>query len=574
MQTTMLPDQIAEKINEVLATARRLQGGRRFDDARRACELVLKISPDNHKAKQRLGLIATAEGKLDEAAGHFAAAMAAAPQDPYSIQLLARTLRVQGEASKAEALLDPALQRLQPDFGLLLEKARCRIEANAHAEAGGYLEAAIRLMPDNAEAHSFLGIVRRRTGDKQGAAAEFETALALDPADIMAMNGLGNHMLEREQFAEAIRYYRMAVQASPAFTKALKNLAYTLSLTDDIDGARATFEELLRQQPGNAEARMDFGLFLLSIGDYAQGWQEYESRWNFSEFKEPDWGGGRPRWDGRPLQGRPLLLWGEQGVGDHVLYGTLLPAVVRKAGGPVVVAVEKRLVPLFARSLASDKVQIIERGAESGALTNVAVQCPFASMGQYVEPSEKRSGQYLRADPERVKALRSRYETLGRPGDRLIGLSWRSINWHIGSYKSLDLEKLLPLLSRPRTVWISLQYGEVGEEIAMFARKHGIVVHQDDTVDATKDLDGLAAQIAAVDDVVSTSNSTVHFAGALGRRCHVLLPYGRGRLWYWPRHGDRTPWYEAIRLVRQTTPGDWSSAIAAVRNILDAGETG
>lgn len=573
MQNTMLPDQIAEKINEVLATARTLQRARHFDDARRACQLVLKISPDNHKAKQRLGLIATAEGKLDEAAEHFAAAMAAAPQEAYSIRMLARTLRAQGEVSRAEALLNQTLQRLAPDAGLLLEKARCRIESGAHAEAAPYLEAAISLAPDDAEAHSFLGLVRRKTGDKQGAAAEFETALALDPTDVMAMNGLGNHMLERERFAEAIRFYRMAVQTSPAFTKALKNLAYTLSLTDDIDGARATFEELLRQQPDNAEARMDFGLFLLSIGDYAHGWREYESRWDFSEFKEPDWGRGRSRWDGTPLQGRPLLLWGEQGVGDHVLYGTLLPAVIRKAGGPVVVAVEKRLVPLFARSLADDKVQVVERGAGSDAVTMTAVQCPFASMGQFVDPLEKRSGQYLRADPDRVRVLRSRYEKLGRPGDRLIGLSWRSINWHIGSYKSLDLEKLLPLLSRPGAVWISLQYGEVGEEIAMFARKHGIVVHQDDTVDATKDLDGLAAQIVALDDVVSISNSTVHFAGALGRRCHVLLPYGRGRLWYWPRHGDRTPWYEAIRLVRQTAPDDWSAAIATVRDILDAGET-
>lgn len=572
MQNTMLPDQIAEKINEVLATARRLQGARHFDDARRACQLVLKISPDNHKARQRLGLIATAEDKLDEAAVHFAEAMALAPQDAYSVRLLGRTLRQQGDVAGAERLLDQALRRLPPDAGILLEKARCRIDNNAHAEALPYLEQAVRLAPAYAEVHSFLGLVRRRIGDKAGAVAEFESALALDPTDVMAMNGLANHMLEREQFADAIRYYRMAVQTRPTFTKALKNLAYTLSLTDDIDGARATFEELLRQQPDNAEARMDFGLFLLSIGDYAHGWREYENRWNFSEFKEPDWGGGRSRWDGTPLQGRPLLLWGEQGVGDHILYGTLLPAVVRKAGGPVVVAVEKRLVPLFARSLASDKVQVVERGAGSDAVTMTAVQCPFASMGQFVDPLEKRSGQYLRADPDRVRVLRSRYEKLGRPGDRLIGLSWRSINWHIGSYKSLDLEKLLPLLSRPGTVWISLQYGEVGEEIAMFARKHGIVVHQDDTVDATKDLDGLAAQIVALDDVVSISNSTVHFAGALGRRCHVLLPYGRGRLWYWPRHGDRTPWYEAIRLVRQTAPDDWSAAIATVRDILDAGE--
>lgn len=565
MQTIMLPDQIAEKINEVLATAHRLQRARHFEDARRACLLVLKIAPGSHKARQRLGLIAAAEGLHDEAAAHFREAMATAPQDTYSVLLLVRTMRMHGDAVAGEAMLDKALRSLPPDPGLLLEKGRYRIDAGAHAEAAPYLTQAVALTPDNAEAHCFLGIVRRKTGDKPGAVAEFQAALTLDPANVMAMNGLGNDLLERERFAEAIKYYRMAVQTMPSFTKPLKNLAYTLSLTDDIEGARAAFEQLLQVQPGNVEARMDFGLFLLSIGDYARGWQEYDSRWGFGEFKEPDWGGGRPRWDGKPLQGRPLLLWGEQGVGDHVLYGTMLPDVIRQAGGPVTVTVEKRLVPLFARSLAGHDVRVVERGAE----TDAAVQCPFGSMGAFVGQPEQRSGQYLRADVERTKALRARYEKLGQPGDRLVGLAWRSANWLIGSYKSLDLERLLPLLRRPDTVWINLQYGDVRDEIAMFAKAHGIVVHEDETVDPTHDLDGLAAQIMALDDVVSTSNSTVHFAGGLGKQCHVLLPYGRGRFWYWPRHGERTPWYESIHLIRQTEPGDWSAAIALARQSLD-----
>lgn len=570
MQTTMLPDQIAEKINKVLATAHRLQRARHFEDARRACLLVLKLAPGNHKAKQRLGLIAAAEGRPDEAAVYFREAMALAPRDAYSVLLLVRTLRMQGDVETGEVLLDEALRTLPADPNIFLEKARCRIDSGAHAEAVPYLERAIGLAPDHADAHCFLGVARRKTGDKPGAFAEFQTALALDPANVMAMNGLGNDMLEREQFAEAIRYYRLAVQTRPAFTKALKNLAYTLSLTDDTDGARAAFEELLRLQPDSVEARMDFGLFLLSIGDYAHGWREYEGRWDFGAFKEPNWGSGKPRWDGTPLQGRTLLLWGEQGVGDHILYGTMLSEVIRRAGdGHVIVAVEKRLVPLFARSLVADNVEVIERAA--GIATDV--QCPFASMGTFVaQAPEMRNGRYLRADPERAKELRARYERLGQPGDRLVGLSWRSINWHIGSYKSLDLEALLPLLRRPGTVWINLQYGDVRDEVALFAKRHDIVVHQDDTVDATKDLDGLAAQIEALDEVVSISNSTVHFAGGLGKRCHVLLPYGRGRLWYWPRQGDRMPWYESIRLVRQDRPGDWSAAIAAIRRILDTGE--
>src|SRR5690606_18811571 len=122
-------------------------------------------------------------------------------------------------------------------------------------------------------------------------------------------------------------------------------------------------------------------------------------------------------------------------------------------------------------------------------------------------------------------------------------------NWHVGSYKSLSLDDLLPVLQRPGTTWISLQYGDVENDIMAFARKSGITVHRDPDIDSMQDLDGLAAQIAALDGVVSSSNSTVHFAGALGKPCYVLLAQGRGRMWYWPRRSDeRRVGYECYAL--------------------------
>lgn len=562
----MQPDLIAEKITNTLRTAKMLQASRHFDDARRACALVLAADPQNYKARQRLGLIATAEGKLEEAASHFAESAELAPEDPYAIRMLARTWRMLGQAENAEALLDRMMPVLPADADLLVEKARCRIDRRFPAEAAAYLENAIALAPDNAEAHCFLGLVRRKSGDKAGAYAAFERALMLDPSNVMAMNGIGNDLLEREQFSDAISYYRRALQEQPSFIEAKKNLAYTLSLTDDVEGARAVFEDILQQHPDHAEAQMDFGLFLLAQGDYANGWRKFEGRWGFGGYSETNWGEGRPRWDGVALRGRRLMLWGEQGIGDHILYGTMLNEVIRRAAGPVTVAVEKRLVPLFARSVGSETVKVVERGSAVKA----DVQCPFGSMGEVVsERPEARGGRYLKADPARVAYLRERYASLGRPGDRVIGLSWRSINWHIGSYKSLDLETLLPVLRRPGTVWVSLQYGDVSKEIALLAKRHGLIVHEDDSVDPTNDLDGLAAQIMALDGVVSTSNSTVHFAGGLGRQCLVLLPYGRGRLWYWPRHGERTPWYDSLRLIRQPTPGDWDAVLQKVNEALD-----
>jgi tetratricopeptide (TPR) repeat protein len=563
----MQHDRIAQKIRQTLAAAKKLQVGGHLDDARRACELVLRLDPRNAPALIRLGLIAQQMQAWDEAIAQFEAATDAAPDNAYAVQLLAGCLRRQRRGDEAEALLDRVLPRL-PRPILSYEKGRCLLDRGATAEALACFEIAAAGEPDNAEIHSMLGVARRRSGDRGGARAAFETALSLNPNDVAALNGLGNDALEREDFSTAIDWYRRAIAAQPRFVKAWKNLAYTLSLAGDAAGARAAFETIFGIYPNLAEAHMDYGLFLLSLGDYANGWREYEHRWRFDGFSEQDWGGGLPRWDGTALQGRHLLLWAEQGIGDQILYGTMLPDALRRAAGRVTLAVEPRLVSLFARTLASGDVAVVERGTSVAA----DLQCPFGSLGQWLRPTpgDCGNGRYLRADPDRTATLRKRYAALGRPGDRLVGLSWRSANWVVGKYKSLSLEALLPVLRRPGFVWVSLQYGEVSAEIAAFAARHGIAIHQDTEIDAMRDLDGLAAQIAALDAVVSTSNSTVHIAGALGRPCDVLLSAGRGRMWYWPARGETSPWYETIRLVRQARAGDWSDALLQLGRLLDA----
>ncbi|MFN4274854.1 MAG: tetratricopeptide repeat protein [Ferrovibrio sp.] len=564
----MQPDSYAEKIANALKAAKTFYRAGRLDDSRRACMLILQLEPWHPGALQRLALIARQQGQADKAIQLLSDLIARHPKDAAAIRLLSAIWREAGQPERSEALLDAVMPGLAEDAALLLEKAQCRIDRQDVPGAIPLLQRAVALAPENPDAHTLLGIALRRTGDRASARDAFNKAVSLNPQDANALNGLGNDCLEKERFPEAAAYYRRAVAVRPAFLKAHKNLAYTLNLDNDVDGAKAAFARLFELAPDFHEGHMDYGLFLLSLGDYVAGWREYEHRWSFPGFTEPNWGGGLPRWDGSPLAGRHLLLWGEQGVGDHVLYGTMLPDVARRAAGRVTLAVEARLVSLFARSLADDGIGVVTRGEQVQA----DVQCPLGSLGTWLRhsPRECGSGRYLRADGNRVEAIRRRYAERWPTVKRRIGLSWRSTNWHVGDYKSLDLETLLPVLRKPDIAWVSLQYGRVEDEIAAFTQRHGIEVHQDSEIDPTNDLDGLAAQIAALDGVASISNSTVHFAGALGKPCWVLLPAGRGRMWYWPREGERTPWYDSIRLLRQSRPGDWSGVLDRLGEVLDA----
>src|SRR5262249_9889136 len=135
----------------------------------------------------------------------------------------------------------------------------------------------------------------------------------------------------------------------------------------------------------------------------------------------------------------------------------------------------------------------------------------------------------------------------GRP---IVGIAWRSNNTLFGEKKSCRLKDWEALL-RESYFFVNLQYGDVGGEIA--AAPHNEAIFDDSEIDQMRDLDGFAAQIAALDHIVSVSNTTVHIAGALGQRAIVLLPSDRRVLWYWGEKGETTPWYDSLRLVARET---------------------
>ncbi|MDP3700020.1 MAG: hypothetical protein Q8R72_03855 [Hylemonella sp.] len=130
---------------------------------------------------------------------------------------------------------------------------------------------------------------------------------------------------------------------------------------------------------------------------------------------------------------------------------------------------------------------------------------------------------YLVTDPAHTAALRQK---ITQPGKRVVGVSWSS------SGKSIGLEPmLLPLASEPLH-FVNLQHGDTAAERKALQALHGITVQNVDEVDNFNDIDGLAALIDACDIVITTSNTTAHLAGALGKETLLLLPLGKGKLWY------------------------------------------
>ena len=227
-----------------------------------------------------------------------------------------------------------------------------------------------------------------------------------------------------------------------------------------------------------------------------------------------------------------------------------------------------RFFALFSRSFPEATI-LPEGEGDDPAVLNTApdLQCPMGALGHHLRPNMEAfptRASYLRADPDLITRLRTRYAPTN--GGPRIGISWRSGNRNNGTERSVPLSAWKPALERAGGQIVSLQYGEVGREVAAFREAADVDVVMDGEVDPTKDLDAFAAQIAAVDLVISVDNTTVHFAGALGIPTHVLLPLASD--WRWFQDRSDSPWYPSIKLHRQNRPRDWTQTLAALTREL------
>lgn len=363
--------------------------------------------------------------------------------------------------------------------------------------------------------------------------------------------------------------YEQAFRAGKDDAELFLNWAGSHQKAGNPEAAERLYEQALARHPDSVDLHYEYAVLLLKRGDFARGFARYGNRWGaraFAQNRRPAL--PLPAWDGEaPL--RRLLVMPEQGIGDQIVFSALLPALAARVEH-LAIALDDRLQPLLERTWPR-----LERVRENPATLDAATLAerydawiPAGDLGRLAQEGIGWTGGALRADPQRSAALRAAYRARF-PGKRLVGLSWKSRRAAFGQRKSIPLADWQSLLAQPDCQFISLQYGDVGEELREVAERLGISVWADPAIDSFNDLDGLAAQIAALDLVITTSNTTAHLAAALQAPTWVLLPDGPALLWYWG-YGEHSAWYPGARLFRCAPGGDWTPALAAVAAALRA----
>jgi Tfp pilus assembly protein PilF len=432
-----------------------------------------------------------------------------------------------------------------------------------------YIKRALQLDPEFAEAYNNLGNAIRDKGPLEEAEIYYQQALKIDPNFAEAYNNLGNIYIETDEPDKAEDLFKRALQIKPDFAEAYNNLGTILGARNHLDKSIGYFRKALQIKPDFADAHWNLSHVLLLSGNLNEGWKEYEWRWQTKDFPSRRNNFTLPVWEGSSLEGKVIYVYEEQGVGDEIMFQSCLPEVIAQAK-LCIVECRKRLVPLLSRSFPD--ARIIRRDINSehypAHLPKADFKIAIGSLPNLLRPhltSFPQRISYFIPDNYRSENWRNRFKQLGE--GMKIGISWRGGKYpKVKRIRSVPLEQWELLLSIPDIHFVNLQYGDSSSELIEVNKRFGIRIYDWEDADPLKDLDNFAAQIAALDLVISIDNSTVHMAGALGKSIWTLLPFSPD--WRWMLNREDSPWYPTMRLFRQSLPGDWESVIVKVKDEL------
>jgi hypothetical protein len=440
----------------------------------------------------------------------------------------------------------------------LLERERSR-----PGEAEAHLRKAFELNPAQVETLVAWCQFRAAENDAAGAWRWLQWALAQQPDFPEAVNMHGILLHNESRFAEAVEIFRQAEALGNR--PAASNRGNSLLDLGRVAEALQAHEQAVECDPSSAGAKYNLALTRLRLGDWQQGWQEYEARWDFREVHRTPRLFQQPRWQGEPLAGQRVLLHAEQGLGDTIQF-CRYAAMVAARGGVALLQVQPAVERLM-HSLAvvcAGQAEVALLGAKS---LQFDLECPLMSLpavfGTVIE-TVPWPGAYLGAEPAAIFEKRMQFPEV-RPaiGSKLrslrVGVAWAgNPRYKADGLRSTNLQTLLPLLRTPGVTWISLQKGEAAEQLA--ALPGDIFVWEGSSKE--RDLAETAALIATLDLVITTDTCIAHLAGAMAKPVWILLPHLAD--WRWMQQVESTPWYPTAQLIRQHTPGDWAEVLERV----------
>jgi tetratricopeptide (TPR) repeat protein len=562
---------------------------------------AIKLSPQHSEAWLNFGKSLFQLQRYNEAITHYNQAIQLNPNSTEAWFNKAFTLDKLKRYDEAIAHYDQAIQ-LKVDYteawsnkGVILHELQHYDEAIAHYDQ------AIQLKPDNAETWSNKGLALHHLQRYDEAIIHYDQAIQLKPsfsnawfnkgftlhelqhydeaiahydqaiqlkpdnAETWYNKGLALHELQR--YGEALTHYDHAIQLEPDYPEAWLNKGISLYELKRYDEALTHYDHAIQLKPDYSEAWSNKAVLKLSLKEFKEGFFFYQKRAiekNTINLKFTNNKNNLPIWDGEKSC-KNLLVIGEQGLGDQIFFSRLLNNLNYTFFNSVTMIASDRLIPILTRSF--PKISFI------GATKNVDAsiydyKIPLGSLFHALKIShdeiEACNKPYLKDNTDQTKSIMD----LPIFKKKLTcGFSWKSMNPKYGQDKSISINNLKEILNIPNLEFINLQYGDVSSDLDNIKNLSNKNLNCIDEIDNFSNIDGLLSVIKSCDVVVTVSNVTAHLAGAVGKKTFLLLPFSRGRIWYW--HDQKNSlWYPEIYQYFQDSNMSWKLATQEIAKEL------
>lgn len=410
---------------------------------------------------------------------------------------------------------------------------------------------------------------------KSNSVAQINEFIAIKRSEIQ--NAIGTCFKHENKIDKARYWFELAQSQIPLNPDIQNNLGTLFINEGKPQDSLPYLDAAINADPNHGQAHWNRSLAYLEMGDYARGWPEYD--WGVTAKVRVDrqytvqTAPVLPYWKGEPDAN--LVVYGEQGIGDEIMFASMLPDLLKLCPN-VVFECHKKLHKLFANSFPGLHIYPTREDEKVTwpILANGTPRYPFThrialgSLGQFFRQSLEDFPGTPYLEPTPACELKWNERLAEMPVGPKIGISW------IGGHKktrievrSIDLEHLLPIFKaalarNPNTQFISLQYTPQEDEVEAFEKKHGIKIHQFPEAAYSAIYDDKAGLVANLDLVITVCTSVVHLAGALGVPTWVMVPSRPA--WRYRLDLDVMPWYANTTLFRQPDTQNWKPVIEEV----------
>jgi len=499
-------------------------------EAQKIFKKLILIRPSLYEIKSYLGIIEIKLGNFDIGIGLLESANKIAPYDK----------NIKNNLSNA--LIDYAI--------FLIDKSNFQ-------KAGVVLKNSINFCPSNLNAYLNFLKLASETKNYQEADEIFKRAKEIDDLNPDLFYVYANLLFDQKKYKLALEFFQKALNLKSDFYQCLFHEALCYGFLGDDKLALEKFDEAIKINPNYYLAIHNKALFFLSKNNFQEGWKLHRFRWMKEKSKLDFLVTEKPELSSAPKKDETIFLWAEQGIGDQILFLSMLNDFLKYTKN-IIVSIDERLISIFQRSF--EGIHFVKKNIHPSSL-NFDKHLPIGNIGCFVRNNildfKDQKKAFLIPNNEIKQQVEKKYKSNKK---MLCGLSWSSVKTDYADSKSIKLQDLEKLMTQMNFDFINLQYVDSHIEINNLRGNSSITFYETDEIDKFNDLDAFASLIAACDCIITISNVTAHFAGALGVRTFLLAPYGYGRIWYWSDEGI-SKWYPSVHVIHQKEPDTWAGAI-------------